>query len=334
MTARWLKIIWINLGILMLLCFSTALPQAEAGALQPICPEGMAWIEGGTFRMGSDDFFPEERAVDDVTVDSFCMGSTEVTNAEFANFVQATGYITVAERPLSQEQFPDLPDEMRVPGSLVFKMPQTGVKEVAYLSWWHWTPGANWQHPFGPDSDLQGQENYPVVQIAYEDAEAYAVWAGKSLPTEAQWEFAARGGLKNAIFSWGNKYSAKKANTWQGHFPFTNRQEDGYLGTAPVGSFPPNGYGLYDLTGNVWEWTSDWYQVGHQGMGHKNNPQGPKQQESFDPKKPDGPKHVLKGGSYLCARNYCSRYRPAARESQSPDTGTTHIGFRLVTQLS
>ena len=326
-----LKIVLVNLSIFLLLCFAIALPEAEAASLPPICPEGMTWIDGGTFRMGSNDFFLEERAVDDVTVDGFCMDKTEVTNAQFAKFVQATGYVTVAERPLSKEQFPDLADEMRSPGSLVFQMPQPGVTELDYLSWWHWTPGANWQHPLGPDSDIQGKENYPVVHISYEDAEAYAKWAGKSLPTEAQWEFAARGGLKDAIFSWGNKYSPKKANTWQGHFPFTNKQEDGYLGTAPVASFPSNVYGLYDMTGNVWEWTSDWYRLGHQGMEHTTNPQGPKETESFDPREPDGPKHVIKGGSYLCAKNYCSRYRPAARESQSPDTGTTHIGFRLVT---
>ncbi|MBP0000214.1 MAG: formylglycine-generating enzyme family protein [Cyanobacteria bacterium SID2] len=331
MATRWLQTIFLTLSIAILLGGSFPLPQAMATSLQPTCPEGMAWIEGGTFRMGSDDFFPEERAVENVTVDSFCIDRTEVTNAQFAEFVKATHYITVAERPLSKEQFPDLPDEMRLPGSLVFQMPEPGVKQVGYLSWWHWTSGASWQHPFGPDSDIEGKENYPVVHIAYEDAEAYANWAGKQLPTEAQWEFAARGGLKNAIFSWGNKYSAKKANTWQGSFPFLNTQKDGYLGTAPVASFPSNGYGLYDMTGNVWEWTSDWYRVGHQGLENKTNPQGPKEQESFDPNKPDGSKHVVKGGSYLCAKNYCSRYRPAARESQDADTGTTHIGFRLVT---
>ena len=329
-----MRISWIDkivtLSLLMLVwVIAPAAPQAQAASQDPSCPVGMTWIPGGTFRMGDDNFFAEEKSAEDVTVSDFCLGRTEVTNAEFAEFVDATGYVTIAERPLSKEQFPDLPDEKRSPGSLVFRMPDPDVTEVAYLSWWHWTPGADWRHPLGPDSDLNGKENYPVVQIAYLDAVAYADWAGKSLPTEAEWEFAARGGLKNKIFSWGNQFSPKKANTWQGRFPFNNQKIDGYVGTAPVGSFPANGYGLYDMTGNVWEWTSDWYRVGHDGMAHQSNPQGPKQQESFDPKEPDGPKHVVKGGSYLCAKNYCSRYRPAARESQSPDTGTTHIGFRV-----
>ena len=276
----------------------------------------------------------EEQVVKDITIDSFCMDQYEVTNAEFTNFVAETGYITLAERTLSEEQFPDLTADQRVPGSIVFQMPAEGTKQVGHLSWWQWTPGANWQHPFGPNSDLQGKANYPVVQIAYEDAVAYAQWANKSLPTEAQWEYAARGGLDQATYSWGNQYSAKKANTWQGLFPFFNTKEDGYIGTAPVGSFAANGYSLYDITGNVWEWTSDWYQINREGNAHSHNPTGADQAESFDPRKPDdGALHVIKGGSYLCAKNYCSRYRPAARESQSPDTGTTHIGFRLVQNL-
>ena len=334
MIKNWSKIFFIILITIfnLIVNCSIFLPPAWAKSPQSVCPEGMIWIEGGTFRIGSDYFFVEERAVDDVTVDGFCMDRTEVTNAQFAKFVQDTGYVTVAERPLSKEEFPNLTEEMRQAGSLVFQMPKQGVREVPYLSWWHWVPGANWQHPLGPDSDIQGKENYPVVHIAYEDAQAYAKWAGKSLPTEAQWEFAAKGGLIDAIFSWGNKYSAQKANTWQGYFPFTNTQKDGFFGAAPVGSFPPNGYGLYDMTGNVWEWTLDWYRLGHQGLEHTNNPQGPQKWESFDPREPDGPKHVVKGGSYLCSKNYCSRYRPAARESQSPDTGTNHIGFRLVTK--
>ncbi|NES02173.1 MAG: formylglycine-generating enzyme family protein [Okeania sp. SIO2F4] len=208
------------------------------------------------------------------------------------------------------------------------------MQQVAYLSWWHWVPGANWRHPYGPDSNIKGKNNHPVVHIAYEDALAYAKWAGKQIPTEAQWEYAARGGLKESTYTWGQEYSAKKANTWQGFFPFLNTKADGYLGTAPVGSFSANGYGLYDMTGNVWEWTADWYRVERKDMAHSVNPEGPRQAESFDPKKPaEGAVHVIKGGSHLCAPNYCSRYRPAARESQSPDTGTTHIGFRLVKNL-
>ncbi|MGA1621928.1 MAG: formylglycine-generating enzyme family protein [Synechocystis sp.] len=320
--------------LIALMVMITLISAAPAGAFaeQTVtnpCPDGMAWIHGGTFRMGSDDFFPEEKIVEDVTVDGFCLEQTEVTNAQFAAFVQATGYVTVAERPLSPKQFPDLADDQRSPGSLVFAMPGPEVTDVPLLSWWHWVPGANWRHPDGPDSNIQGKDNYPVVQVSYEDAQAYATWAGKQLPTEAEWEFAGRGGLTDQIFGWGNTYSPQKANTWQGRFPFNNQAQDGYEGTAPVASFPPNAFGLYDMTGNVWEWTADWYSGDRQGMAHQYNPQGPAESESFDPREPDGPKHVIKGGSYLCAKNYCSRYRPAARESQSPDTGTTHIGFRL-----
>ncbi|MGI0491413.1 formylglycine-generating enzyme family protein [Alkalinema pantanalense CENA528] len=301
----------------------------------PLCPVGMQWIAGGSFQMGSDDpRFPEERSADQVTLDNFCIDQTEVTNAQFAEFVQATGYMTVAERPLSPAQFPDLPEDQRSPGSLVFRAPAADAKSVPLLSWWYWTVGANWRHPSGPDSTIVGKENHPVVHIAYEDAVAYAQWAGKSLPTEAQWEFAARGGLDGATYSWGNQYAADKANTWQGLFPILNTQADGYGGTAPVGSFPANGYGLYDMTGNVWEWTADWYHTGHASHAHQHNPTGPNASQSFDPNKPrDGALHVIKGGSYLCAVNYCSRFRPAARESESPDTGTTHIGFRLVKNL-
>lgn len=283
----------------------------------------------------SDSGFWEEQAAEDVTVSSFCIDKYEITNGEFAEFVAETGYITVAERPLDPQQFPDLPKEQLTPGSLVFQPPPENTKQVGYLSWWHWTPGANWQHPFGADSDIKGKENYPVVHIAYEDALAYTQWAGKSLPTEAQWEYAARGGLQNQKFTWGNEYSAEKANTWQGIFPFFNTKQDGYSGTAPVGSFPPNAYGLYDMTGNVWEWTADWFGVSHDGKAHRLNPTGVTKEASFDPKKPlDGATHVIKGGSHLCAKNYCSRYRPAARESQAPDTGTTHIGFRSILALS
>lgn len=286
--------------------------------------------------MGSDDArFVEERSAADVSVNHFCIDRTEVTNAQFEAFVNATGYQTIAERPLSKEQFPDLPDDQRSPGSLVFQMAEPGTKAVPELSWWHWTVGANWKHPLGADSTIAGKENYPVVHIAYDDAVAYAQWAGKLLPTEAQWEYAARGGLDGFTYTWGDQYSAKKANIWQGLFPFFNTKADGYVGTAAVGSFPPNGYGLYDMTGNVWEWTSDWYHASHTNKTHQVNPIGVTQQESFDPNKPDETAlHVIKGGSYLCALNYCSRFRPAARESEAPDTGTTHIGFRLVKNLT
>ncbi|MGD1939939.1 MAG: formylglycine-generating enzyme family protein [Leptolyngbyaceae cyanobacterium] len=308
-------------------------PMAIAAPLSAPCPSDMVFIPGGTFTMGSDNpDFVEEQTAADVTVSSFCIEPHEVTNTEFATFVAETGYVTVAERPLSQAQFPDLPDHQRAAGSLVFQPPDDGVEQVAYLSWWHWVPGANWQHPYGPDSDIQGKDDHPVVHIAYEDAVAYANWLGRLLPTEAQWEYAARGGLDGQTYTWGDQYAAKKANTWQGLFPFFNTKADGHLGTAPVQSFSPNGYGLYDMTGNVWELTADWFTVTHEGKAYSRDPTGARQAQSYDPKKPgDGAVHVIKGGSYLCAKNYCSRYRPAARESQAPDTGTTHIGLRLVT---
>jgi sulfatase modifying factor 1 len=318
-----------SICLMVLTSGSLAVPSALAASA---CPSDMVHIPGGTFTMGSDNTdFVEEKIAEDVTVSSFCIEPHEVTNAQFAKFVDATGYVTVAERPLSQEQFPDLTDEERAPGSLVFQPPEEGIQQVAYLSWWHWQPGANWRHPFGSDSDIQGKADHPVVHIAYEDAEAYAEWRDRQLPTEAQWEYAARGGNDEWTYTWGEQYSAKQANTWQGLFPFFNTQEDGHLGTAPAMSFPPNGYGLYDMTGNVWELTATWFTVDHDVMAHQQDPTGPTQDVSYDPKKPmDGAMHVIKGGSYLCAKNYCSRYRPAARESQALDTGTTHVGFRLV----
>ena len=307
-------------------------PTAIAVPTDTPCPGDMVYVPGGTFTMGSDNpDFVEEKIAEDVTVSSFCIEPHEVTNAQFARFVDETGYVTVAERSLPKQQFPDLSDADRAPGSLVFKPPEEGIQQVAYLSWWKWTPGANWRHPFGPDSDIQGKADHPVVHIAYEDAEAYGNWAGRQLPTEAQWEYAARGGVEGWTYTWGEQYSAQQANTWQGMFPFFNTKEDGHLGTAPVMSYPPNGYGLYDMTGNVWELTSSWFTVQHNDLAHSTDPSGPAKAASYDPKKPnDGAVHVIKGGSYLCAKNYCSRFRPAARESQAQDTGTTHVGFRLV----
>ncbi|MBX9256698.1 formylglycine-generating enzyme family protein [Desmonostoc muscorum CCALA 125] len=322
-------------GVAIALLF--IIPPTFAASLNP-CPQEMVLIPAGTFTMGSDNSgFVEERSAIEVTVSSFCIDKYEVTNAQFAAFVKATGYVTVAERPLPKEQFPDLADEQRLPGSLVFEMAEPGAK---LLSWWHWRTGANWRHPFGaesalaqPNPGIASKDNYPVVHIAYEDAVAYAQWAGKSLPSEAQWEYAARGGLDGATYTWGDGYSEKKANTWQGIFPFFNTKSDGYVGVAPVGSFPPNGYGLYDMAGNVWELTSDLFGVGHNHKNHSVNPTGP--ERSFDPNKPtENVLHAIKGGSYLCATNYCSRFRPAGRESQAPDTGTTHIGFRLVKSLN
>lgn len=312
-----------------LLLLGVNIKSAQANNIH--CPDEMVWIPGGSYTMGSNEYYANEKAVDGVRVSGFCMDRHEVTNADFAIFVKQTGYITVAERSLSKEQFPDLKEEERTPGSVVFQIPQLQADgTIGYLSWWKWVPGVNWQHPEGPDSNIQGRKNHPVVHIAYEDAEAYGKWRGKLLPTEAQWEFAGRGGLKNKIFGWGNQYSAKKANTWQGKFPLENTEEDGYFLTAPVGSYPPNQYGLFDMTGNVWEWTRDWYRLGHDLMTNDPNPIVADANNSFDPREPNVAKHVLKGGSFLCARNYCSRYRPAAREAQSPDTGMSHIGFRLV----
>lgn len=296
------------------------------------CSTGMTKIHGGTFTIGANNEFPEEKPAQSITVQDFCIDTHEVTNQQFAKFVEDTGYITMAERPLSVAQFPKLTEEERSPGSVVFQPIPEG-QPFQELSWWHWVQGANWRHPQGKNSTIEGKENHPVVHVAYDDAIAYGKWAGKSLPTEAQWEFAARGGLKDKIFAWGNTYNSQKANTWQGEFPVKNTQEDGYFGTAPVGSFPPNGYGLYDMTGNVWEWTQDYYHYGHDSKSGQLNPIVSDEKESFDPRDPEVLKHVIKGGSYLCARNYCSRFRPSAREAESPDTGTSHIGFRLVTSL-
>lgn len=293
------------------------------------CPEHMVWIPGGSFTMGSDNHYPEESAVEAVEVTGFCMDQHEVTNQEFSQFVAETAYVTVAERPLSAADYPQLTEVQRQAGSLVFQSPESQ-RPIPELSWWHWTPGANWQHPEGPNSDLEGRENYPVVHIAWEDVQAYAHWANKQIPTEAQWEYAARGGLTRAEFTWGNEYKATLANSWQGLFPLFNTEEDGHRGTAPVESYPANGYGLYDMAGNVWEWTGDWYRPGHSDKAHQRNPNGPSIEESYDVREPGVAKHVIKGGSYLCAPNYCSRFRPAAREAQAPDTGTSHIGFRLI----
>jgi formylglycine-generating enzyme required for sulfatase activity len=263
-----------------------------------------------------------------------------VTNAQFRRFVEETGYITVAERPLDSRDYPGALPELLVPGSAVFQKPPQRVDIRDYRNWWAYVPGASWRHPQGPDSSLEGREEHPVVHVAYEDAEAYATWAGKTLPTEAQWERAARGGLEGAVYTWGNEFAPDgklMANTWQGEFPWQNLRPDGNFGTLPVGSFPPNGYSLYDMAGNVWEWTIDWYQPRHPAEARKPccipvNPRGGPKEQSFDPAQPQIrlPRKVLKGGSYLCAPNYCLRYRPAARSPETIDTSTCHTGFRCV----
>ncbi len=304
----------------------------------------MVWVPGGTFRMGSEDHYPEEAPVHSVSVDGFWMDKFQVTNAQFAMFVRDTGYVTMAERPPDPELYPDAPEENLVPGSLVFQM-TAGPVNLRYVDqWWAWTPGACWRRPGGPGTHIRKRQRHPVVHIAYEDAIAYAEWAGKALPAEAEWEFAARGGMEGAEFSWGDEHTPKgtyMANTWQGEFPWQNQVNDGFKDTAPVGSFPANDYGLYDMAGNAWDWTTDWWSEGHPEDADKpccipDNPRGGKKEQSYDPAAPQWriPRRVVKGGSYLCAPNYCLRYRPAARRPQMIDTGTTHISFRCVVRMT
>jgi formylglycine-generating enzyme required for sulfatase activity len=288
--------------------------------------------------MGSNNHYPEEAPVHSVTVDGFWIDPCQVTNEQFAAFVADTEYVTVAERPLDASEFPGAPAENLVPGSLVFTR-TTGPVDLRHINlWWAWAPGASWRHPDGPTSSLEGREQHPVVHVAYEDAEAYAAWSEKSLPTEAEWEYAARGGLDGASYVWGNEPEPpgeQLANYWHGDFPW--RSDDEYGSTAPVGSFPANGYGLDDTAGNVWEWTSDWYSAQHPQDAAKpcclpKNPRGPARADSFDPAQPQFriPRKVVKGGSFLCADSYCMRYRPAARRPQMIDTGMSHVGFRCV----
>jgi formylglycine-generating enzyme required for sulfatase activity/uncharacterized membrane protein YkvA (DUF1232 family) len=311
------------------------------GITQIQAPTDMVWIPAGTFQMGSEDFYPEERPVHEVSVDGFWMDRYIVTNEQFARFVAATGYVTVAERPLNAADYPGAPPENLVPGALVFRKTRGPVDLKNYTHWWTWTPEASWRLPFGPESSIHGIEQHPVVHVAYEDAEAYAKWAGKELPTEAEWERAARGGLEGKTFTWGNEHfpdGKAMANSWQGEFPWQNLLLDGFAGTSPVASFPANGYGLSDMAGNVWEWTSDWYvqnranEVSAPCCGPSSNPRIQSPEKSYDTAQPQFriPRKVVKGGSHLCAPNYCLRYRPAARQPQMIDTGMSHIGFRCI----
>ena len=270
-----------------------------------------------------------------VSVDGFFMDKTDVTNAEFARFVKATGYVTIAERKPRPEDYPGAPPENLVAGSVIFAPPDHPVSLDNYYQWWTYVPGANWRYPEGPKSSIVGKENYPVLHIAYEDAAAYAKWAGKRLPTEAEWEFAARGGLSGKLYFWGDQFRPNgkwMANTFEGHFPDVNSKDDGYLAASPVGKFPANGYGLYDMAGNVWQWTSDWYrpdyyaQLATQGVAR--NPQGP--ESAYDPSEPGHAKRVQRGGSFLCTDQYCSRYMVGTRGKGDIDTGTNHLGFRCV----
>ena len=290
----------------------------------------MVWVPGGTFLMGSNAFYPEEHPVHRVTLDGFWIDEHTVTNAEFRRFVKATGHMTVAERPPDPADYPGARPEMLVPSSVVFQQPPHRVDLRNHYNWWAYVPEANWRHPEGPGSTLHGRERHPVVHVAYEDVAAYASWVGKELPTEAEWEFAARGGLEGATYAWGNEFSPKgkaMANTWQGEFPIENLRTDRFERTAPVRSFPPNDYGLFDVTGNVWEWTTDWYRDHHKPesacCGSVNPTIGDREQ-SYNPQMPDVPipRKVIKGGSFLCAPNYCRRYRPAARMPHPVDTGT------------
>jgi formylglycine-generating enzyme required for sulfatase activity len=321
---------------------TTTTGALESRSAAPPFPD-MVWVPGGTFRMGSNDFYPEERPQHAATVGAFWMDRYPVTNREYARFVDATGYVTVAERPPRAEEYPGADPALLVPGSLVFHRTRGPVDLGDWRQWWRWTPGACWRKPKGAGTSIRDLGRHPVVHVAYEDVEAYARWAAKEIPTEAQWEFAARGGLDGASFTWGDDASPPGrplANTWEGEFPWQNSLRDRYYGTSPVGTYPANGYGLFDMAGNVWEWTTDWYASGH--------PDAPVvkacctpvvsargcavEEESYDPHQPHIriPRKVLKGGSHLCAPNYCLRFRPAARSPQMVDTGMSHIGFRCI----
>ncbi|KAF1710696.1 sulfatase-modifying factor 1 [Pseudoxanthomonas kalamensis DSM 18571] len=336
---------------------ANAAPATQADGFEPTvpnmapapgpAPEGMVWIPGGEFSMGAADPLgrdanivgmqatTDSRPIHRVAVDGFWMDATEVTNRQFARFVQATGHVTVAERAPSAKDFPDAPPENLVAGSVVFSPPDHEVPLDSFYRWWSYVRGADWRHPLGPDSNIEGHQDYPVVHIAYEDAEAYARWAGKRLPTEAEWEFAARGGLSGALYPWGNEFLVDgkyMANTHQGHFPNEDTHADAHGGIAPVAQFPANGYGLYDVAGNVWEWTSDWYRPDYYrdlaAAGVARDPHGP--DSSHDPDEPGIPKRVHRGGSFLCTEQYCSRYMIGTRGKGEPSSGTNHLGFRLV----
>lgn len=302
--------------------------------------DNMVFVAGSTFRMGSDRHYPEEAPAHRVTVDGFWIDRTPVTNTQFATFVAATGYVTYAERTPLACDYPGTPPEMLQPASLVFAQPEKSSSLHDWRRWWMLRFGANWKQPFGQEDPRWANCDHPVVHIAYEDAQAYAAWACKDLPTEAEWEFAARGGLEGADFAWGDEMMPQgrlMANTWQGKFPDFNSGVDGFERTSPVGSFPANGYGLSDMIGNVWEWTQDFYTPRHPSEAQKSccvprNPRNDDIEKSFDSRVSGSriARRVLKGGSHLCAPNYCQRYRPAARQGHSVDTSTSHIGFRCV----
>ncbi|MFO0908357.1 MAG: formylglycine-generating enzyme family protein [Isosphaeraceae bacterium] len=327
--------------LISLLIVSSSSTQADDAVPSPPpgpAPEGMVWVPGGTFWMGmvnapSRDADPVHR----VKVDGFWMDRTEVTNKQFAAFVKATGYRTVAERPLDPKDFPGVPVDKLVPGSVVFTPPSEAVALNDYQAWWSYVPGASWRHPEGMKSTIEGRDDYPVVHVCHEDALAYARWAGKRLPTEAEWEFAARGGLDRKRYVWGDELLPNgkwQVNNFQGRFPNRNVAADGYERLAPVAKFPANGYGLYDMAGNVWEWCSDWYRPGYEANGAELtiNPKGPP--SGFDPQEPDQKKRVQRGGSFLCSDQYCTNYLPGARGKGAIDSGASHVGFRCVRDAS
>ncbi len=329
---------WITLCALLvvILIVSIAVSENRGQPPTPATPEGMVWIPGGTFWMGCEDCgMPDTVPVHQVTMDGFWLDETPVTNAQFRTFVDTTGYVTVAERTPDAKDFPGAPPENLVPGSAVFSPP---AQEEVSLSdpylWWSYAKGASWRHPEGVGSDLQGREHYPVVHVAWDDAMAYARWAGKRLPTEAEFEFAARGGLDRKRYSWGDELRPEgkwAANIWQGRFPSKDTGEDGFRGLSPVRAFPANGYGLYDMGGNVWQWGADWYrpdtyQRRTAATSPVHSPQSP--DNSFDPSEPGVPKRVTRGGSYLCSDRYCSRYLVGSRGKSEPSTGSSNVGFR------
>lgn len=326
-----------------------------AGSLKAPSPApiGMVWIPGGEFSMGCTDPradlcggnepMDDARPVHRVALAPFWMDHTEVTNEQFTRFVAATGYITFAERKPRLEDYPGATPDQLVPGSVVFSPPTQAVPLDNALRWWRYVPGADWRHPSGPNSTIQGHDQDPVLHIAYVDAAAYATWAGKRLPTEAEWEFAARGGLTGARYTWGEELTQNghwMANIWQGAFPHKNSEDDGFIGIAPVGSFPANGYGLHDMAGNAWEWCSDWYRPDAYALAQRaavggvvRDPRGPAESESFDPQEPGISKRVQRGGSYLCTDQYCTRYMVGTRGKGAVDTGSNHVGFRCVQEV-
>ena len=327
------------------------LPTVPTTTLAPTpAPSGMVWIPGGEFSMGCTDpradlcggneSMDDARPVHRVALAPYWMDRTEVTNAEFARFVAATGYITFSERKPRAEDYPGATPDQLVPGSVVFSPPREAVPLDNALRWWRYVPGADWRHPSGPSSTIVGHDQDPVLHIAYVDAAAYAAWAGKRLPTEAEWEFAARGGLTGARYTWGEDLTVNgrwMANIWEGAFPHKNSEDDGFIGIAPVASFPANAYGLHDMAGNVWEWCSDWYRPDAYALAQRaagggvvRDPRGVAESESFDPQEPGMPKRVQRGGSYLCTDQYCTRYMVGTRGKGAADTGSNHVGFRCV----